>query len=278
MRLVLFDDWRLGLLREGSVFDVTAALEGRERAPLVMQWLAAHFDGVAGRLLAEAERARGRPVSEVRLRPPLPHPSKLIAAKANYRRHALEMAQRRGGGAPSEPDFFLKAPSTIAGPGEPVTLPPGDGLVEHEAELAVVLKRRVKGIAAGAALDAVWGYTGLIDVSLRAGDGDLSRKKSYDTFAPMGPCLVTADEVPDPHGLGIRLWVNGELRQAATTADLILNVPQLIELAASVMTLYPGDVIATGTPEGVGPLRDGDRVALEIERIGRLEVPVQVGK
>jgi 2-keto-4-pentenoate hydratase/2-oxohepta-3-ene-1,7-dioic acid hydratase in catechol pathway len=147
--------------------------------------------------------------------------------------------------------------------------------VEHEAELAVVIKRTVKGIAGPAALDAVLGYTGFIDVSLRTGDGDLSRKKSYDTFAPMGPCLVTPDEVPEPDQLGVRLWVNGALRQNGSTADLLLSISQLIERAASVMTLHPGDIIATGTPEGVGPVRPGDQVALEIEKIGRLEVPVE---
>ncbi len=276
MRIVLFDDWRLGLLEDGLVFDVTGALDGREATPLFMQGVAADFDRLAPRLRAAAGRARGRPLGELRLRPPLPHPSKILAAKANYRRHAQEMAARRGG-PPAEPDFFLKAPSAVTGPGETVRLPPGDGVTEHEAELAVVMKGPVRGIHADAALDAVLGYTGLIDVSLRSGDGDLSRKKSYDTFAPLGPCLVTADEVPDPHRLGIRLWVNGELRQDGTTADLVLSVPQLVELAASVMTLYPGDIIATGTPEGVGVLRDGDRVAMEIDRIGRLEVMVKQG-
>jgi 2-keto-4-pentenoate hydratase/2-oxohepta-3-ene-1,7-dioic acid hydratase in catechol pathway len=123
----------------------------------------------------------------------------------------------------------------------------------------------------------VFGYTGVMDITVR-GEEDRSTRKSFDTFTPVGPVLVTADEIPDPHGLRLRLWVNGEPRQGGTTRDMIWNVPRLIEYASHVMTLNPGDLVSTGTPDGVGPLRAGDEVAIEVEGVGRMSVRVELRK
>jgi 2-keto-4-pentenoate hydratase/2-oxohepta-3-ene-1,7-dioic acid hydratase in catechol pathway len=126
-------------------------------------------------------------------------------------------------------------------------------------------------------MDYVFGYTGVMDITVR-GDEDRSTRKSFDSFTPVGPVLVTADEIPDPHGLQLQLWVNGEQRQNGNTRSMIWNVPRLIDFASHVMTLYPGDLLSTGTPEGVGPLKPGDEVTLEIERIGRMSVRVELRK
>ncbi|HWP34735.1 MAG TPA: fumarylacetoacetate hydrolase family protein [Thermodesulfobacteriota bacterium] len=274
MRLVRFGDARLGVLRGREVVDVTAAADGLDlAAPLAVPRLCAEFDRLRPRLEAAAG-GPGVPLERVALLPPVASPSKILAAKATYREHAEEMAARAGR-SPSEPDLVLKAPSTLVGPGGRIRLPAASGVVEHEAELAVVLKGFGKDVPAARAMALVLGYTAFIDVTLREPRGDLSRKKSYDTFGPIGPCLVTADEIPDPHALRIRLWVNGRLRQDGCTAEMRLAIPELIELASRVMTLCPGDVIATGTPAGVGPLARGDEVTIEIERIGAMTVSVE---
>jgi 2-keto-4-pentenoate hydratase/2-oxohepta-3-ene-1,7-dioic acid hydratase in catechol pathway len=274
MKLVRFDRDLIGVVRGNEVFDVTAAVDDLKGSPLWMQRFCSEFDRRRPRLEAEADRQKGRPIDGVTLLPPMISPSKIIAAKANYHRHAMEMADRQSR-PPSEPDVFLKAPSTLIGPGGIIRLPAGKELVEHEAELAVLLKRGGKDIKAADAMECVLGYSAFIDVSVREPSGDLSRKKSYDTFGPLGPCIVTADEIPDPHALSIRLWVNESLRQDGKTADMVLKISDLIEFSSKVMTLCPGDLIATGTPEGVGPLKDGDRVIIEIERIGTMSVSVK---
>ncbi|MEJ3747976.1 fumarylacetoacetate hydrolase family protein [Actinomycetes bacterium KLBMP 9797] len=202
--------------------------------------------------------------------PVLPRPGKIVAAPVNYRDHQAEMA------APltvADLGVFLKAPSSVIGHGGTVVLPYDDVRTDHEAELAVVIGRVARDVPADLALEYVAGYTCLFDITIRSTE-DRSTRKSFDTFTPIGPWVTTPDEVGDPGALGLRCWVNGAPRQSASTADLIFDVPRLIAYASSVMTLWPGDVIATGTPAGVGPIQHGDRVAMEIERVGRLEVTV----
>lgn len=273
MRLVLFGGGRLGILAGERVIDASSLFGGGTlRFPLTQMHLAIEDWATVGpRLATLAAAGGGVPLSSVRLEAPMPSPSKLIGAFSNYRRHTQEM--RGEGAVQAAPDILLKAPSCIVGPADTIVLPETDRQVHHEPELTLVIGRRARNVPVDDALSYVFGWTTLLDITVR-GDGDRSRRKSYDTFAPMGPAIVTADEVPEPQRLGIRLWVNGKLRQDANTADMTFGIAQIIAYASSVMTLMPGDVIATGTPEGVAPIVDGDTVSIEIECIGRMDIPV----
>ena len=182
---------------------------------------------------------------------------------------------------PDRPILFAKFPSSIIGPGDEITWPPeASRKVDHEAELAVIIGREGRHIPIDQAYDYVAGYTIVNDVSARDvqfSDGQWVRGKSFDTFCPMGPYLLTADEVPDPHTLRIRCWVNGELRQDSNTRELIFKVPDLLAYISKTCTLMPGDILSTGTPGGVGVFRDpqvflktGDLVEIEIDKLGRL--------
>jgi 2-keto-4-pentenoate hydratase/2-oxohepta-3-ene-1,7-dioic acid hydratase in catechol pathway len=262
---------RLGAVDGDDLVDITdlvAAPQSGPGGPL----LALLEQGVdLSRLAAGGLSGRPRvPLAEVRLLPPLPRPGKIVAAPVNYRDHQAEMA------APltvADLGVFLKAPSSVVGHGGAVALPYTDLRTDQEAELAVVVGREARDVPVERALEHVAGYSCLLDITVRSTE-DRSTRKSFDTFTPLGPWLTTPDEVGDPGALGLRCWVGGTLRQSASTADLIFGVPQLIAYASSVMTLWPGDVIATGTPAGVGPIRHGDRIAMEIDRVGRLEVTV----
>jgi 2-keto-4-pentenoate hydratase/2-oxohepta-3-ene-1,7-dioic acid hydratase in catechol pathway len=173
----------------------------------------------------------------------------------------------------AEYGVFLKANSSVIGSGGVIRLPYLDKPIHHEVELAVVIGRTARHVSVEKALDFVFGYTCGLDITVRSTE-DRSTRKSFDTFTPLGPWVVTPDEVGDPHNLELHCWVNGVLRQQANTRDLIFNVAELIAYTSSVMTLWPGDVILTGTPAGVGPITDGDRLLVEIEKVGRLEVTV----
>ena len=239
---------------------------------------------VDGDDLAAAEPcAEPIPLMGARLLAPLTCPQKLIAIGLNYADHARES----GMDAPSAPVVFAKFPSSIIGPDEPITFRSADSdQVDYEAELAAVIGRPARDVSVGDALGHVFGYTLCNDVSARDAqfaDGQWIRGKSFDTFAPLGPWVVTADEVGDPQALGIRCRVNGDLLQDSTTKEMIFGVAELVSYLSRFMTLNPGDVIATGTPFGVGfarePaifLRDGDVVEVEADRIGTLSNPVQV--
>ena len=281
MRLVVFDDSRLGLLRDERVIDVSdlVGAGAAEWPPVFLLRAIAGFDRVRPRL-EDALRSRpGVPLGQVQLRAPVVFPNKVIAAPVNYRAHIEEMRPLIKGElhAIDKYGVFLKAPSSVVGPGATVELPFPDRRTDHEVELGVVIGRTARDVAAADAMRYVFGYTGVMDITVR-GEEDRSTRKSFDTFTPVGPVLVTADEIPDPHGLQLQLWVNGERRQNGNTRDMIWNVPRLIEYASHVMTLYPGDLFSTGTPEGVGPLTPGDEVTLEIERIGRMSVRVELRK
>jgi 2-keto-4-pentenoate hydratase/2-oxohepta-3-ene-1,7-dioic acid hydratase in catechol pathway len=218
-----------------------------------------------------------RPLDEVRLAAPLANPSKIICVGLNYHDHCRE----QGLDVPKRPILFAKFPSTIIGPGDEITWP-GDvsQQVDYEAELAVVIGRQGRDIPVDEAYEYVAGYTNLNDVSARDvqfADEQWVRGKSFDTFCPLGPYLLTTDEVPDPHGLRIRCWVNGELRQDSNTRELVFKVPQLLAYISRTCTLMPGDIISTGTPGGVGVfqeppvfLKPGDVVEVEIDKLGRL--------
>jgi 2-keto-4-pentenoate hydratase/2-oxohepta-3-ene-1,7-dioic acid hydratase in catechol pathway len=217
------------------------------------------------------DREAGIPLGDIRLRVPVADPSKIIAAPVNYRDHQAEMSTDSQVGALG---FFLKAPSSLLDPGGTIQLPYHDRRFDQEGELALVIGRTARQVSVQDALSYVFGYTGLLDITMRGGE-DRSTRKSFDTFTPMGPVLSTADEFGDPDDVELRCWVSGDLRQKASTRDLIWGVARLVSYASSVATLYPGDVITTGTPAGVGPLIAGDTIRLELSGLG-LDLTAQV--
>jgi 2,4-didehydro-3-deoxy-L-rhamnonate hydrolase len=212
---------------------------------------------------------------------PIDRPQKIVCVGLNYRDHAEE----QGIELPSAPLLFAKWPNALIGPGEPIAIPPVTEQVDYEAELGVVIGSRVRGVSEEHALDAVSGYLCLNDVSardLQFSDGQWVRGKSLDTFCPVGPALVPAAEVPDPQMLGIRATVNGEVLQDSNTSLMIFSVAQIVSYVSRAITLEPGDLIATGTPAGVGAFRDpeiwlqpGDEVTIEIDGLGALTNPVR---
>src|SRR5688572_17027762 len=221
------------------------------------------------------------PASDAYWFAPVPRPGKLICIGLNYRDHAAESKMA----IPEKPVVFSKFATAVIAPGEPVILPATSKQVDYEAELAVVIGRRAKNVSANSVFDYVLGYTVFNDVSARDfqfADGQWQRGKSCDTFAPMGPTIVTTDEIPDPHKLSIKLRLNGKTMQDSNTDQLIFGVPELIAFLSETITLEPGDVIATGTPPGVGfarkpPvfLKHGDEMEVEIEKIGTLGSPIR---
>jgi 2-keto-4-pentenoate hydratase/2-oxohepta-3-ene-1,7-dioic acid hydratase in catechol pathway len=275
MKLVRYDFGSIGILHEGLVHDATALL-GLDPAawPAVgMVQLIGKFETIRGDL-ESLIKSPGIPLDNVKLETPILWPNKLFAYPVNYYAHKSEMNSTNRADING---FFLKASSSLSGPNDPIVLPDlPSRSVHHECELAIIIGKSGRFVTPEDALDYVFGYACLIDVTVR-GKEERVMRKSYDTFCPIGPALVTADEVGDPGALEMKLWVNDELRQHANTRDLIVDVPNMISLAASVTTLQPGDIIATGTPGGVGPIVSGDVVTIEIERVGRMSVPVIQG-
>jgi 2-keto-4-pentenoate hydratase/2-oxohepta-3-ene-1,7-dioic acid hydratase in catechol pathway len=271
MRLVLTSDDRIGVERDGGVVDVSAAFSdiryrsAKDRMPRV---LSVFLDR---RSQIEELAASGEPQPVSGLQAPVPRPPKLIAAFGNY----LEGTNRER----QAQDMFLESPDSVIGPGGTVELPNHPATIfHHEAELALVLGRRSKDLPADErALEALAGYSCGIDVSGR-GIGRMSPSrmgKSFDTFTPLGPAIVTTDEVPDPQKLRVTLSVNGQPRQNYSTSDMEYSVIETLAFISSYMTLVPGDVLLCGTNhQGLGPLQDGDSVEMEIERVGVLRVTV----
>jgi 2-keto-4-pentenoate hydratase/2-oxohepta-3-ene-1,7-dioic acid hydratase in catechol pathway len=256
---------RLGLVRDGAV--APCAFSG-DLIDLIRQ---GGDPGSAGPPV---------PLDRIELAPAVTRPSKIIAIGLNYMDHVRESR----GTVPEAPLVFAKFPSSLAAHGAPVTWDPAvTAKVDFEAELAVVVGRNAFRIGEEEAMEAVFGYTCGNDVSardLQFRDGQWVRGKSLDTFCPLGPWVVTADEIPDPHGLEIRCRVNGTVMQESRTSEMIFKLPQLLSYLSRHFTLHPGDVVLTGTPHGVGAfrepsvyLRDGDEVSVEIERIGALVNP-----
>jgi 2,4-diketo-3-deoxy-L-fuconate hydrolase len=283
MKLCRFDDERLGLVEDDMVKDVTAALDTLPayRVPLPnFDPVIAALDTLTPAILDAAATAAPLPLGSVRLLAPVGNPGKLVAAPVNYRRHFDEVigdAAIHHGNQIAEihrAGLFLKATSSLIGPSEPVRIRHADRRNDHEIELAAIIGRRGSNIPRDEALSYVAGYAIGLDMTLR-GPEERSLRKSIDSFSVLGPWLVTADELGNPTDLGLHLAVNGETRQQANTRDLILSVAALIEFASSFYTLHPGDVIFTGTPEGVGPVQPGDTLTATIERIGTMIVAVE---
>ncbi len=283
MKLALFNGNRLGVIKEEQIIDVTAALPHWDNGYAPNWWLRMchDFDEIRPRIEAESARTQGTPLSQIRLNAPVLWPQKIVAAASNYAAHVDEMSAR----GPYEAwmlqfGVFLKAPSSIIGPDDTIELPAvGDAEIHHESELGFIIGKGGKNIPEEQALEHVLGYTGVLDITVR-GQGDRSTRKSYDGFTPIGPWLVTADEVGDPHDLRIRLWLNADTvpRQDVHTGDMLVKIPQMIAHISSIMTLNPGDVISTGAPPGVGKIAPGDRITFEIEKIGQMAIHVRSGK
>lgn len=273
MKLLYFDDFRLGVLAGDTVVDVTSIVEDlphRDNQDLI-NGLIENFDKYKDRL-EEAAKGKGVPLASVRIRPPLPRPSNIDCMAVNY----MEDGTRD---APAPINAFNKAPSTIVGHGDTMVFHDVPATCfEGEAELAVVIGKRAEHVPAEKAMDYIFGYTNFIDGSARGlppANNVFFQMKSRDTFTPIGPYLVTADEIADPMKMQIRLWNNGKLMQNFNTDDMAHNISRCIEWISSIHVLLPGDIIATGTNHrGLNPFMDGDHIELECEGLGKLAVNI----
>ena len=280
MRLVLFqaagtDDVVPGVMTAQGVVGIADAVRPGHTPQLTMQGIIDDFETLRPALKRLAHERRALPLSQVRLRPPLPRPGKILACIANYWEHGALEARPL--------NMFLKNPDAVIGPEDTIVLPEltEPWIFMHEAELALVIKGPAKKVTQANWRSAVFGYTGMIDVSAR-GEGRRTWKagswlgKSFDTFAPIGPCITTLDEIPNPNDVHVQFWVDGQLRHNYNTDDMEHQVPALVEFATSIMTLGSGDLIACGTNhEGLGPLQDGEVVDFEIHGVGRMRLYVR---
>ncbi len=276
MRLVSFDDHQIGVLTpDDKVVDITSLVPElpEEFKPMRMLLLIERWDALRPEAERLAAAGGGVPLDSVRLLAPVPAPRKVYAQPVNYKAHHEEMQSSPWSGtAPqvsSDQGMFLKASSAVSGPNDPIQLPYADRVIHHESELVMVIGKGGSQIPVDEALDHVFGYTCGLDITVR-GPEDRSKRKSFDTFAPTGSCIVTADEVADPQGLEINLWVNEELRQHAFTKDMIVDCKNQIANMSWVARMEPGDLVFTGTPEGVGPVTPGDLVTINISEVGEL--------
>ena len=284
MKLCRFDHDRLGVVLGDDVVDVSTITESLPlpRWPLPFgDPLFRHLDTLRPELELLSRMGVRKPLSEVKLKSPVATPSKLMAAPVNYRAHQAEAIADRtinfGADVKTIEHYgmFLKSPSALVGPSEGVSLPGAGRRMDHEVELAVVIGKSGFQIPRPSAREFVAGYSIGLDMTIRGAE-DRSWRKSFDSFAVLGPWVVTADEIPDPNALDFYLKVNGEMRQSSNTRSLIFDVDRLIEYASSAYTLHPGDVILTGTPEGVGPVVPGDVMDCYVERIGHMSVLVRL--
>lgn len=276
MKLVLFNDFVPGVVKGDNVVDVSSVVADIPHidAQTLMNGLIGNFDHYSDALQRTADSSDGVPLSQVRLRAPLPEPGRLVCLAGNY----MENGTRA---LPYDRDAFLKSSSSVIGDGDTIVLPDCPvPVVHHEAELAFVIGKMASKVAAKDAEDYIFGYTNFIDVSARGvepnGNNSFFWQKSWDTFGPMGPYLVTADEVSNPHDMHVQLSVAGEVRQDLSTSDMGRTLGEVLEFVSWIITLKPGDVVATGTNHvGLGPIQDGDSVVMEIEGLGRLSLDVK---
>lgn len=291
MRICRFDDNRLGLIEGETLIDVTSVLG--LLAPL--RWplpfgdaLIANLSALRSNMVEVAKKAPRISLENVCLKSPVANPSKIIAAPGNYRAHVeidtldpeidhgFHRATMLGVDRPVDKHgLFLKAASSLVGPGDGVTLgwPETGRRTDHEVEIAIVIGKTAFRVSRDEALDYVAGYSIALDLTAR-GTEDRSFRKSADSFAILGPCLATPDEIADPADLPFWLSVDGTMRQSSSTRAITVDIPELIEIASHVYTLYPGDIIMTGTPEGVGPLRPGEVMRAGAKGIGEMTVTV----
>jgi 2-keto-4-pentenoate hydratase/2-oxohepta-3-ene-1,7-dioic acid hydratase in catechol pathway len=285
MRFCRFGNNRLGLVEGSNVRDVTAALEviPRQGYPFPTHDLfIENLDKVAARAREIASNAPSSPVEGMKFLSPVANPSKVVGAPVNYQKHLDEVKTNAEIHHNNEQHFqvihkmglFLKASSSLVGPGEGIALRKLDRRNDHEVELAAIIGKRCDRVPKEDALKYVAGYAIGLDLTIR-GPEERSLRKSPDTYTVLGPWMVTADEIPNPGQLDLKIAVNGEIRQNSNTRYMILGVPELIEFASAFYTLNPGDIIVTGTPEGVSPIEPGDTIVATIEGIGSMEVKVR---
>jgi len=275
MRLLFFDDFKLGVLKGDTVVDVSDVVRDIPHTGPgdLMSGLIGRFANYKGRLEAATNQGRGVPVSQVRIRPPLPKPTNIECMAVNY----MEDGTRS---EPAPINAFHKSPSSIIGDGDTMVLPDVPATIfEGEAEMALVIGKRASNVSPAEAMSYVFGYLNFIDGSARGlppAGNTFYQMKSRDTFAPIGPFLVTADEIPDPNKLQVRLWVNGELKQNYNTSDMAHKIPRCLEWITSIHALEPGDIVATGTNHrGLSAFQNGDLIEIETEGLGRLRFRVQ---
>jgi 2-keto-4-pentenoate hydratase/2-oxohepta-3-ene-1,7-dioic acid hydratase in catechol pathway len=283
MHLCRYGDDRLGLVRQERLIDVTPVLDRLPsfRYPLPkLDPFIAELDNLRDHIERLAESQPGIPIADVKYASPVANPGKIIAAPVNYRRHLdearadPEIHHRNQIAEIERVGLFLKATSSVIGPSEAIMIRHPDRRTDHEIELAVVIGKRACRVEPHKAFEYVAGYCIGLDITVR-GPEERSLRKSIDTYTVLGPWLVTADELTDPSQLSLKLSINGELRQNANTHDLIIDVPGLIAFATRFYSLMPGDVLLTGTPEGVGPITPGDVIRSEISQIGTMTISVQ---
>jgi 2-keto-4-pentenoate hydratase/2-oxohepta-3-ene-1,7-dioic acid hydratase in catechol pathway len=271
MKLLYFDDFKLGVLKGDSVVDVSDVVKDipHLQPQDQIKGLIEHWDSYKGKLEAAVASGSGKPLSSVKIRPPLPKPATVACMAVNYlENHTMP--------EPAPINGFLKSGHCVIGDGDTMVLPDVPATVfEGEAEMAVVIGKRAENVSRDDAMSYVFGYVNFIDGSAR-GFPPFYQMKSRATFAPIGPFIVTADEVPDPHNLSIKLWNNGTLMQDFNTDDMGNDVPRCIEFITATHTLEAGDILATGTNHrGLHPFMDGDKVELEVEGMGRLHISVR---
>ena len=268
MKLALYDDYQLGVINGDRIVNAMSAVEGMSfrRPQDMMEEVIINWSEMRPRIESAVDGQEGVPLDSVRLRAPVPRPPKLICAAVNY----LEFGQRE----PAVLDAFLKSPTAVIGNGDTCELPPAPASVfHHEPELAFVIGKTASKVEQDDALSYIFGYTNFLDMSARGLQGAVGNSfflgKCWDTFAPMGPALVTADEIADPQDLQVRLWNNDEPRHDFPTSDMAHKIPELISEMSKITTLEPGDVIATGVNhQHIGAVQNGDVLRMEIEGLG----------
>jgi 2-keto-4-pentenoate hydratase/2-oxohepta-3-ene-1,7-dioic acid hydratase in catechol pathway len=275
MKLLFFDNYRLGVLKKDTVVDISDIVKSIPHTGPhnLVTGLIEGFDEFRPAIETGIKESAGIPLNNLRIRPPLPKPVNIVCMAVNY----IEDPSRP---EPAPINAFQKSPGAIIGDGDTMVLPDVPGSIfEGEAELAIVIGKRASNVKASDAMNYIFGYINFIDGSARGlpPPGNVFyQMKSRDTFAPIGPVLVTADEVPDPDNLQIKLWNNGKLMQDYNTRDMAHKIPRCIEWITSIHTLEPGDILATGTNhKGLNPFMDGDRIELEVEGMGRLHIHVR---
>jgi 2-keto-4-pentenoate hydratase/2-oxohepta-3-ene-1,7-dioic acid hydratase in catechol pathway len=275
MKLLFFDDYKLGVLKGDAVVDVSAVVADVPNLGPgdLLRGVIERWGDLRSKLEQAAAQGQGKPVSQVRIRPPVPKPYTIACMAVNY----MEDGTRS---EPAPINAFLKAPNAIIGDGDTMVLPDVPSpIFEGEAEIALVFGKRASNVKASEALDYVFGYMNFIDGSARGlppAGNTFYQMKSRDTFAPIGPYLVTADEAGDVTNLQVRLWNNGELKQNYNTSDMAHKIPRCIEWVTSIHAVEPGDVLALGTNHrGLHAFQDGDKIELEVEGLGRLHVNIR---
>ncbi|MEE9147081.1 MAG: fumarylacetoacetate hydrolase family protein [Candidatus Tectomicrobia bacterium] len=268
MKIVFYDDYKVGLLTDGNVVDVSGVVPQGGTPQLTMEGLINNFQSLQGALERARDQGQAVPLSRVQLRAPLPRPGKIVCMGGNFGEFVGRQGPLWG---------FLKSPEAVLDPGGTVVLAPEDAnIFHHEAELVAVIGHTACRVSQDGALRHVFGYMCGCDVSGRFPPASRQQfGKSFDTFAPIGPCLVTADEIADPHQLQVRMWVDGQLRQDYPMHDIAHSIDESLAWMSAMVTLQPGDLFFLGTNhQGIGPLQDGEHAVIDIDRIGRLEFNV----